>query len=166
MDTDGRNPKFQPRRLAPMAAAKAFMDRGNPFGRFESDLWLLGEFGGHIIVGPECFLMCRAVRREASEEQLADLTHRFAAPNAWYVWLAAGSVPAIMGAMPYFLEWIGFRRGDRCRRVHWHRTYRLRRRIQEMASLTRGNSKPCLRTGPSSGGFEIRNQKPEGAIYG
>jgi hypothetical protein len=129
---------------SPVRRAKTMMDAGNPRGIFEAMLWLHLEYGV-VISKPDCFLMGRPVERNAPGSHLLSITHRFEKPNAWYVWCMAGNPCAAMLAMPHQLEFIGFRRRGAFpnARIHWHRTYWLRRKLYE--ADTRRLRKEALR---------------------
>jgi hypothetical protein len=131
------------RNIAPALAAKQAIDAGFPAGIFEQALWL-HHLHGIVSSGPRHFVLARPVEREAPWEAIADLTRPFDRPNAWYVWIAAGELEAILSAMPSLLDHIGFRRGlkhrpDQCGRVHWHRTCGLRRKIRGLRATLHRN---------------------------
>ncbi len=71
---------------------------------------------GYVISLPDRFLMGRPVRKDATYEQLIDITHRFNEPDAWFVWAAAGCHPYhLLKSLPFNLQFIGWERRNRPR---------------------------------------------------
>jgi hypothetical protein len=75
-------------------------------------------FQGHVMSGPERFVLGRQVCRDWSEERLRDFWEVDEQGDAWFVWLWAGEVRNWLEVVPWRLPWIGFHRGERLR---WHR---------------------------------------------
>lgn len=76
--------------------------------------WYLNWFSKHGFVysNPYFFLMGRPVQRDSPVAALADCTHLFdhATADCWFVHGMAGDLSAAIGAMPWPLPWIAFRR--------------------------------------------------------
>lgn len=74
-------------------------------------------FCGHVVSGPERFVLGRQVRRDWPPDRLLDPWDTDAAGDAWHVWLWAGEVRDWRSVVPWPLPWVGFHRGERMR---WH----------------------------------------------
>lgn len=74
-------------------------------------------FHGHVISGPERFVLGRQVCRDWPESRIVDPWDSDKAGDCWHVWLWAGTVTDWRAVVPFPLPWIGFHRGER-RRVY------------------------------------------------
>lgn len=75
------------------------------------------DFEAHLAAGwvystPTCFVLARTVLSTAPPEHIANPWHQFERCDAWFVWLAAGSLVEIFDAMPFPLPLAGFARFD------------------------------------------------------
>lgn len=93
---------------------------------------------GYVIDRPDCFLMGKPVIRDAPLSWLIDPNCRFPLDaDCWLVWAAAGSLPAIIEAIPYPLPWVAWsRRGKHLR------FWRLESTIRHAARI--GSSAPSV----------------------
>jgi hypothetical protein len=71
--------------------------------------------GGHLLAGPDFFLLGRPVMSTWSEDQILEFNASAPRESAdcWHVWLAAGDVPGMLGAIPYSLPFVSFHRHGR-----------------------------------------------------
>ena len=85
-------------------------DADNPVRSFGEDLLLHLEYG-YVISTPGFFVMGRPVNDAAGYHDLVSPWVGHPNPNAWWVYLASGSLPLIIRSMPFALPRIGFERG-------------------------------------------------------
>lgn len=119
-----------------IVAAREVYVRCGSLRSFEEDL-RAHLLHGFVISTPAAFAMGRPVRRDAPEEELADIGHRFAEPDAWLVWSAAGDLETLARMLPGRLPWIMFHRQSERRRGPGRlRIYRAERLVR-LANLRR-----------------------------
>jgi hypothetical protein len=75
-------------------------------------------FEGHVMSGPERFILGRQVSRDWPDEWLINPWKTDEQGDAWFVWLWAGEVRDWQTIVPWKLPWIGFHRGER---LKWHK---------------------------------------------
>lgn len=96
---------------------------------------------GYVIANERTFLMGRPICKDADSNLIFDPSHKFASPDCWLVWLAAGELQAFFQFMPYYLPWVGWERDN------VFRTYP----TEKVKRLIHGNT---LVTSTTSGGTD------------
>ena len=111
----------------PAIRARALYGEDDPTG-FRNDLEA-HLLGGVVISTPEVFLMGRPVCSTAPIPEISDPWQAFPGPHcdAWFVWCGAGTVGAMLEAMPYPLPRIGWGRGGA---VRFYELSRLAKRFE------------------------------------
>lgn len=79
--------------------------------------------GGHVVAGPELFLMGRRVGREWENERLCDPWQVDPDGTMWHVWLFAGDIYQVRETVPYPLPWVSFHRRGRLVRMPFERAF-------------------------------------------
>jgi hypothetical protein len=72
-------------------------------------------FGGHVISGPDRFVLGRQVMHDWPEERLRDPWQVDETGDCWMVWLWAGDVQGWLAVVPWRLPWLCWHRGERLR---------------------------------------------------
>ena len=80
---------------------------------------------GYIFSTPEFFMLARAIRRDATREELADPRSEFSNPDCWFIWLCVGDWRQAILAAPNPMPWVGWARRDRLRFWKWDDLLRL-----------------------------------------
>lgn len=92
--------------------------------------WHLANPFGHVVKHPEFFVMGRAVRKNASDAQILDLTHEFAPIecDAWFLYAFAGDMKKAWAALPFYLPWLCWQRiASAGNDLHWVTTESIRK---------------------------------------
>lgn len=126
-----------------MSVGNAFMDswlESINIGATETAMigqmhWL-AAIGGYIFCTPECFIMGKAVDKDAPLELLLNVKHKFESDtqNAWLIWQAASrtqSLDSFFRFEPYRLPYIGWSRRGESADVRFYQTERILNKISK-----------------------------------
>lgn len=74
---------------------------------------------GYVVSTPSSFTMGRAVRRDATYEEIVNPWVNFDAPDCWHLYLFSGAMIEAFSAAPYPLPWVSFERKNKLRFFKW-----------------------------------------------
>ncbi len=108
----------------PWDEVEALYDSGRGIRSMMDDIAFHGTVG-YIMSTPTCFLMARAVRRDAAPYSMRD-SFPLDECDTWLVWAMAGDIREAMQFAPPTMKWIAFAREERLR---FHDFNKLRRKL-------------------------------------
>lgn len=103
---------------------------------FEEDL-ILHATHAYIYVTPCLFIMFRPVEKNADISLIRKPDHKFARPDCWWVYVAAGKLSEFFAYLPYYLPWVGWERQNAPR---FYSTQKVREKVNGKVQLAQSDS--------------------------
>jgi hypothetical protein len=97
--------------MTPIDQARAVYSQEWCARTFDEDL-ALHLSGGYVFSTPTMFLMGRPVRSDAPPDEIVNPAVSFSGPDAWLVYLLAGSLREALEFIPYPLPFVGWERAN------------------------------------------------------